>query len=75
MKPRTLDARPLIARGEEPFPRIMAIVAALQPGESFLLVTPFLPAPLIEKLQGEGFEVRPERRADRGWQTLFTRGQ
>lgn len=72
-KLRTLDVRPLIARGVEPFSKIMATVAALGPGEGFVLITPFLPAPLIEKLQSDGFHVRPERRADGGWQTQFTR--
>lgn len=72
-KVRTLDVRPLIARGEEPFTKIMALVATVAPGESFVLLTPFLPAPLIEKLQSEGFETRPERRADGSWQTQFTR--
>ena len=72
-KVRTLDARPLIARGEEPFTKIMALVASIAPGESFVLLTPFLPAPLIEKLQSEGFETRPERRADGSWHTQFTR--
>lgn len=70
---RTLDVRPLIARGEEPFTKIMALVATIAPGEGFVLLTPFLPAPLIEKLQSEGFSARPERRADGGWQTQFVR--
>ena len=68
----TLDVRPLIARGEEPFDKIMKAVSALAPGESFVLVTPFVPAPLIELLQSQGFDARPEHRADGGWQTQFT---
>jgi uncharacterized protein (DUF2249 family) len=68
-KTRTVDVRPVIARGEEPFPRIMAAVAALGPNDRLTLITPFLPSPLIEKLQSEGFDTRPERRADGGWQT------
>ena len=74
-KVRTLDVRPLIARGEEPFTKIMTLVASVAPGESFVLLTPFLPAPLIEKLQSEGFETRPERRADGSWHTQFTRSR
>jgi uncharacterized protein (DUF2249 family) len=72
-KIRTLDIRPVMRRGDEPFPKIMAAVAALAPGDSLLLVTPFLPSPLIEKLQGEGFSARPERRGDGSWQTQFRR--
>jgi uncharacterized protein (DUF2249 family) len=73
-KVRALDVRPMIARGEEPFTKIMQTIALLAPGDSLVLVTPFVPAPLIEKLQSEGFAARPERRADGGWQTQFTRG-
>lgn len=77
MKPtsriRTLDIRPLIAAGESPFEKIMAAKDALGAGETLMLITPFLPAPLIEKLQSEGFRARPERRNDGGWQTFFAR--
>ena len=69
----TLDVRPLIARGEEPFAKIMAAIAALAPGDSLTLVSPFLPSPLIERLQADGFTARPERRGDGSWQTLFSR--
>jgi hypothetical protein len=77
MKPapriRTLDIRPLIAAGESPFEKIMTAKDALRPGETLLLITPFLPSPLIEKLQSEGFHARPGRRNDGGWQTFFAR--
>ena len=72
-KCRTLDVRTLLARGEEPFPMIMTTIAALQPAEDLLLITPFLPSPLIEKLRSDGYHARPERRADAGWQTLFSK--
>lgn len=70
---RTLDLRGLIADGGEPFPTIMRAVAGLAVNETLLLVTPFLPSPLIEKLQSEGFEAHPERMGDGSWQTRFTR--
>jgi uncharacterized protein (DUF2249 family) len=72
-KVRTLDVRPMLARGEEPFRLIMQTVAALAPGDRFVLVTPFIPSPLIERLHSEGFAVQPERRADGSWQTQFLR--
>ena len=72
-KRRILDLRPVIAAGGEPFSTIMAAVAAVGVGETLLLVTPFLPSPLIEKLQSEGFSARPERRSDGAWQTAFRR--
>lgn len=73
-KTRTLDVRPMMARGEEPFVKIISTVGSLGATEDLLLLTPFLPAPLIEKLRSEGFSAKPERRGDGGWQTLFSRG-
>ena len=63
----------MMARGEQPIGKIMALVRSTGPGENLVIVSPFIPAPLIEKLQGEGFTARPELRADGGWQTIFTR--
>jgi len=71
--PRTLDVRPLIARGEEPCATILPALKALAAGDSLALITPFLPSPLIEKMQADGFQTRPERHADGSWQTLFWR--
>ena len=72
-KTRTLDVRSMMARGEQPFPTIMNAFAALADGESLLLITPFIPSPLIERVQSEGFEARPERRPEGSWQTSFSR--
>lgn len=69
----SLDVRPLIARGEEPFQQIMAAVATLKPNEGLLLIAPFLPSPLIERMRSAGYEVRPERGADGAWKTFFWR--
>ena len=71
---RTVDVRKLIAQGKAPFAPIMRAVGALAPGEAVLLVTPFLPSPLIEKLHSEGFSARPERRGDGAWQTRIALG-
>lgn len=72
-KTRTLDVRSLIARGEEPFQKIIATVASLKPEENLLLLTPFLPSPLIEKLRADGFSAHPLRAGDGSWQTLLVR--
>lgn len=63
----------MIARGEDPFTKIMALNRATAPGESFVIISPFLPAPLIERLQSEGYTVRPEHRGEGAWHTRFTR--
>lgn len=73
MKTKTFDIRPLLARGEEPFTAIRAKVDAMAPGEALLLIAPFMPAPLVELLRGEGFQSSIERRSDGGWAVRFWR--
>lgn len=70
---RTIDVRAMIARGEEPRPKLFAAVAALGADEGLIVVTPFLPSPLIERLRMDGFTARPERGADGSWRTTFVR--
>ncbi|MBM3790162.1 MAG: DUF1858 domain-containing protein [Acidobacteria bacterium] len=49
------DARPLIDSGGQPLGRAMTDLAALGPGEVYELLTPFLPAPLLDKAKEKGF--------------------
>lgn len=72
-KVRTLDVRSLIASGGEPREKIFAALAEVGAGESLALVTPFLPSPLIERMQSDGFSVHAERHADGSWETMFRR--
>ena len=65
--------RPFVARGEEPLKKIMSTVASLGPEEGLIVTTPFLPSPLIERMQAAGYHVRPERSADGSWRTFFWR--
>lgn len=76
MKPvtfKTLDVRPYLARGEEPFALIRSRVDALAAGQGVSIIAPFLPAPLIELLKGEGFQSTMEHRADGAWSVSFWR--
>lgn len=76
MKPKTfkiLDVRPLLAAGTEPFQAIRERVDALTNGQGLTVVAPFLPAPLVELLQSEGFSTSMERRADGAWAVNFWR--
>jgi uncharacterized protein (DUF2249 family) len=70
-KVHRLDIRPLLARGEEPFPAILALVDRLGPADEMVIVSPFVPAPLIERMQSAGYEVRPEHQGDGSWTTRF----
>jgi hypothetical protein len=70
---KRFDVRDLIRRGAEPFPEIRQRVDALQPDEGLIIVAPFLPSPLIEKLGGEGFASRVERGSGPDWVIYFWR--
>ncbi len=72
---KTLDVRPILARGEDPFSKIRAAVDALKAGAGLSVVAPFLPSPLIEKLGSEGFRSRVERQLGGVWITHFWRDE
>ena len=60
-------------KGIEPFPEIRQRVDALKPGEGLILIAPFLPSPLIEKLGSEGFASKLERGCGTDWIVYFWR--
>ncbi|MBM4129477.1 DUF1858 domain-containing protein [bacterium] len=67
------DARADIDAGEHPLPRVMAAVAKLEPGQAHLLVTPFVPAPLLDKVRGLGLLVWTEQAGPREFRSLIAR--
>jgi hypothetical protein len=71
IKFKTFDVRPLLAQGADPYDEIRCRVDPLVPGAGVIIVAPFLPAPLIEKLRSEGFAARVERRPDGAWAASF----
>ena len=70
---KTLDIRPVLAKGVEPFSKIREGVDALRTNEGLSVIAPFLPSPLIEKLGSEGFQSRVERQPGGTWITHFWR--
>ena len=62
-----LDVREDLRRGNEPFSRIMAAVAALVPGQVLVLRAPFEPAPLYRVLGQRGFAHWTESHAADDW--------
>jgi uncharacterized protein (DUF2249 family) len=68
-----LDVRADIARGEEPFARIMAAVKALGPDDTLVLRVPFEPVPLYDVLGRRGLTHRTERHAADDWTVWFWR--
>ena len=70
---KRFDVRGLLQRGVEPFPEIHKRVDALKPDEGLIVIAPFLPSPLIEKLAGEGFSSKVERGNGADWMVYFWR--
>ena len=70
---KRFDVRDMLARGVEPFPEIYQRVSVLKPEEGLIVVAPFLPSPLVEKLTGEGFSSKVERGSGADWMIYFWR--
>jgi len=68
---KRFDIREMIRDGVEPFPFIRERVDKLKPGEGVIVVAPFLPSPLIEKLGSEGFASKVERGTGADWLVYF----
>lgn len=57
----------------EPFPEIFTKAQALKADEGLLVVAPFLPSPLVERLSGDGFAAKVERGQGADWLVYFWR--
>ncbi|NHZ84911.1 MAG: DUF2249 domain-containing protein [Planctomycetia bacterium] len=57
----TLDVRPTIQSGADPFSEIMAAVQKLDLDDTLQIINIFEPIPLINKLKNEGFDSWTER--------------
>ena len=67
------DVRALLQRGLEPLPAILERVGKLKPDQGLIIVAPFLPSPLIERLRSEGFDSKLERGSGSDWVVYFWR--
>lgn len=70
---KRFDVRPLLNRGVEPLSEIRKRVDSLEANQGLIIIAPFLPSPLIEKLGSEGFQSRVERGANGEWIVYFWR--
>lgn len=71
---RSLDARPLISSGVQPLGQVMKDLADLREGEIYELITPFLPAPLIDTAKGKGYRSWSKKEKSGTVKTYFTSG-
>jgi hypothetical protein len=70
---RTFDARALIQAGNHPMPQVMKDLGDLASGELYVLITPFVPAPLIELASLKGFAAWNSRKEPEQVRTYFKR--
>lgn len=69
----TVDARPIIAAGGEPFDTIMSAVAVLGEREELIVLAPFEPVPLEGVLSSQGFSYDAVDLGAGDWQVTFRR--
>lgn len=54
---KSFDARPMLESGVQPIKKAFAECENLKEGDIYELITPFLPAPLIEKAREKGYHA------------------
>lgn len=67
----TYDARELLSGGGHPVEKVLADLADFKSGDIYLLITPFLPAPLLEKVKAQGFEYWTKNESDTEFRNYF----
>ena len=68
---KRFDVRGLLAQGIEPCSEIFDRIRTLGPDDGLIVIAPFLPSPLIERLAGEGFASKIERGSGADWLVYF----
>ncbi|MDZ7358745.1 MAG: DUF1858 domain-containing protein [candidate division KSB1 bacterium] len=68
-----LDARPIIEAGEQPINRVMNELKDLKENEIYELITPFVPAPLIDLAKKQGFRSWSQQVDGNAFHTFFSR--
>jgi hypothetical protein len=69
----THDARREIEEGGHPLPKVMAALQSLQPGQAHVLITPFVPAPMVDKVREQEFAAWTEEVGKEEFHNTFAR--
>ncbi len=69
----TMDLRPIFASGGTPCAAIDEAVTRINVGDSLILLVPFEPIPLYNKLGRQGFTHATDRPEAGTWRVVFTR--
>ncbi len=71
----SLDAIPMLEAGEHPLGRVMSELQQLEAGEVYELITPFVPAPLLDAVTKKGYQVFSEKQPDGRVRSYFCLNQ
>lgn len=75
VKPAVIyDATQDLEDGVHPGGKVVAGVSKLNPGEIYLLITPFTPAPLIDKMKDKGHTVWSRKVSSSRFETYIKKG-
>ncbi len=69
-----LDAKSMLAAGEHPVNQVMADLKSMENGKIYKLITPFLPAPLIDKASSLEVQHWVEKISDTDFNIYFYKG-
>jgi len=69
---KRLEAQPMLDAGEQPISRVFSECKDLKEGEIYELITPFLPAPLVEMAKKQGYLVWIEQEGEEKVKTYLT---
>lgn len=67
----SLDARPMIEKGEQPIGEVLKSLKNLQSGKIYELITPFVPAPLIDRVDKTEFALYVDETDNEAVRTYF----
>jgi hypothetical protein len=69
---QSLDARPMLEKGEQPIDKVFADCKNIKVSEIYELTTPFLPAPLIDTARKKGYLTWSKKEGSDIFKTYLT---
>lgn len=69
---KTIEARPMLERGEHPLSLVLQEIQTIEAGQILELITNFLPAPLIDKVESKEYHSWTLRKSAEEFRTFFT---
>ena len=68
---KTLDARPILDAGEHPLDAVFRELKTMEAKQIFELITPFIPVPMIERANKQGYATWVKKERDDLFYTYF----